>query len=270
MDSSKVRKRRWSGSIALAALSFVVLSGCFPLVDLAQEQRVGGHTLSGGQVGGLPEDALVLEGDGSQVQGEISQHGTETAYFHITERSAVALGAYSPVGEDLQMRLVGGEVDVYLDDGLPVLEAFSFSERLTWLDPTIAEVLDPGTYRVDLTVYQARAADFVLELRTSTQIVTSGETVDLSWGGHDSRVLIASLDTGDEVLRTLNSSGDPMVWVSMPGSSVREYNDDGGDGFESLVDFGSDAFDEFGAVDVVVIVRSHEHAQSGSTQLSLQ
>lgn len=264
MNAGMVGKRRWFAAVSLAVATVTALSGCFLVNDDSDDD--GSST---GLVG-IPEGSLVLEGNGSQVNGTLEPETPESVFFELSERSAVALGAYSPSGGDLQLRLLGDDVDVYIDDAIPALEAFSFNNRFGMLDPTIGEVLDPGTYQVDVTALGSTDAEFVLELRTGTQTLTSGEAISVSWQDQNPALVIVSLDSGGEVLETSDSTGDPKIWASAPGSSVREYDDDGGDGVEARIDFSDAPFGGDVTGDILLIVRDWDADTSGSTELALQ
>lgn len=153
---------------------------------------------------------------------------------------------------------------------LVLLKAFSFTDELFFLDPTLGAVLDAGTYEIELQEYQGREFDFIVELRTSTQVINPGESVDFSWGDNESQLFIASLETGNEVLETSNSTGDPAFWFTMHNSSRIYFNDDGAGIPEARIDFGDEQYDEFGVVDAVVVISSYNRSDPGSSTVTLR
>ncbi|WP_293699355.1 hypothetical protein [uncultured Agrococcus sp.] len=272
MMSSKVRTRRSVALAAIATASLFVLSGCFPLVHWAEHaQGIPDESSPDNDAPDTaPDGAEMLEANGQSATGRVPADGAETVHFQLTERSAVVLGAYSPDGGDLQMSLEGEGVSEFVDDAFPNIEAFSFNQELGSFDPTIAHVLEAGTYQVDLTTYSSASADFVLELRTGTQTISPGDELSVDWEADQAAILIVDLQTGSEVLETSNASGDPKVWVSIPSMGLRDYDDDGGESLNALVEFSDSRFGGGDATEAVVIVRDYDPSSSGSAQVSLR
>ena len=272
MKSSTTRIRRRVTLMAVATGSLFALSGCFPLVHFAEQAQGGPQDPppAGETAEDVPEGAAMLEANEGAITGNISDGGEETVYFELSERSAVVLGAYSPDGGDLQMSLEGEGVSEFVDDAFPMFEAFSFNHQLSGLDPTIAHVLEAGTYQVDLTTYGGGSADYVLELRASTETISPGDETSVEWTADQAAVLIVDLETGTEVLETSSSSSDPKVWVAIPEMGLRDYDDDGGGSLEALVDFSDTHFGGGSATEAVIIVRDYSPTTDGSTQLTLR
>ena len=268
--SSKVRTRRSVALAAIATASLFVLSGCFPLVHWAENSQRAADAPDNEAPDTVPEGAEMLEANGESLTGQIPADGAETLYFELTERSAVVLGAYSPGGGDLQMSLEGEGVSDEVDDAYPLFEAFSFSEDLGGLDPTMAHVLEAGTYQVDLTTYGGVAADFAIELRTGSQTISAGDDLSVEWEANQAAILIADLQSGSEVLETSDASGDPKVWVSIPSLGIRDYDDDGGESLNALVDFSDPRFGGGDATEAVVIVNDYVASSPGSAQVSMR
>lgn len=273
MRTASGAKRRWFSVAGLATVALVTLSGCFPLVYLA-EQRQGQSSETSADTGqnedsefSFPPGARVVEA-GGQITGRIDSDSTDSVHFQVSQRSAVAVAAFSQTG-DLKIHLTGEGVDVELDDATP-LRAFSFSDDLTSLDPTVAIVLEPGVYEVELSEYSGRSTDYVVELITGEDTISPGETLDVSWEANAPTLVIANLESGNEVLETADSSGDPRIWAAISGTTIRDDNDDA-NGMESRIDFSEDPFlGGYQGSEAVVVVRGYMLAQPGSTQLSLQ
>lgn len=273
MRTASGAKRRWFSVAGLATVALVTLSGCFPLVYLA-EQRQGQSSETSADTGqnedsefSFPPGARVVEA-GGQITGRVEQGSDDKVYFQVSQRSAIALAAFSPTG-DLRMHLTGEGVDVEIDDATPI-RAFSFSDDLSSIDPTVAIVLEAGVYEVVLSEYSGRSADYVVELVTGTASIARGETLGVSWEANAPALVIIDLESGNEVIETSNSSGDPRIWVAISGTTVRNDNDDA-NGIESRIDFSEEPFlGGYNDSEAIVVVRSYMLSQSGTTRLSLQ
>ncbi|MGC5617040.1 hypothetical protein [Georgenia sp. Z1491] len=167
-----------------------------------------------------------------ELTGEVPSGGAATVTLEVTERAAVAVGATSPDGGDLQLAISGGDVDAGIDDTYGYADIFSFDQGN--LDPAITQVLEPGSYTLELTEYGGDAAQYQLEVLSGTTVIPAGGTANLEITGQAATLAIGELATGNESIAT-NGEIDSVLWTFMPSSHTAYEDDDGGDGLNSLI-----------------------------------
>ncbi|SDS17645.1 hypothetical protein [Agrococcus carbonis] len=251
--------RRAVGALGVAAVTSLALAGCIPPPPAIPP--TGPTAVPSGPQQPLPSQGDARPGSApsvAQYEGRVEADGTATIELRISERAAVVLGATSPDGGDLRMRLVGDQVSEADDDSIGELDVFSF--QLTALDPA----LDPGTYTVELEEFAGDATDFELEILTGTTVVAPGETAAFAFEPGIPVVALVPLATGDErILAT--SDVDTRMWAFVPGADIRYDDDDSGGDLNPLIALAGEQ-----AQDVAVVVGAYFNDEAGDALLSVE
>ncbi|MGO1739817.1 MAG: hypothetical protein ACTHYM_12565 [Actinomycetaceae bacterium] len=204
-------------------------------------------------------------GDGAvnvsgELSGSVPADGAATVTLEVTERAAVAVGATSPDGGDLQMSIAGGDLDTGIDDTYGYADIFSFEQAS--LDPAITQVLEPGSYTIDITEYGGDAAQYQLEVLSGTAVIPAGGTANLEITGPQATLAIGELATGNESIAT-NGDIDSVLWTFIPSSHTAYEDDDSGDGLDSLITLPGET------VEPVVIAVAGWSGATGTTSVGL-
>ncbi|MBY5925388.1 MULTISPECIES: hypothetical protein [unclassified Halomonas] len=220
-----------TGSGTNSLLESVLMPGDYRVVVTGYGGESGAYALELDTTpfdGELKNDGELVPGE--SVQGMAGGMQPNTYTLTIEQASEVSIGVSSSAF-DTQLYLEGNGVALSDDDG-----GGGTNSR-------IDTVLEPGSYRVEVSSYSGSSAGTFLlessvnafdgELRNSGEL-QSGETVRGMLGSSGSNGYTFTLDEAAEVTLELNSSAfDALLGLS--GGSVDTSDDDGGSGTNSRI-----------------------------------
>lgn len=176
------------------------------------------------------DGAVTVTGD---LTGTVPADGAATITLEVTERAAVAVGATSEDGGDLELYITGGGIDEGIDDSHGYADVFSFDQ--SGLDPALTHVLEPGSYQIDITEYGGDENAYTLEVLSGTQVVNPGDSVDVSVPADGAaQLFISELSSGSETFQTSGST-DTKLWVFTPSDHTSFEDDDSGDSLNAAI-----------------------------------
>ncbi|MGY3127739.1 hypothetical protein ACVWW9_001238 [Agrococcus sp. UYP33] len=195
-------------------------------------------------------------------EGFIAAGGTTEIELDVADRSAVVLGAASTDGEDLTMRLVGGNADFENDDGASELDDFAFEMRSR--DPLIGAVLEPGSYTIELGEYSGDRTGFQLQVLTGSTVVGVGESASLEVAPGAPAVFIARVTTGQESIRA-EADFDSVLWGRSSADASSLMDDDSGGDSNPLITLN-------GTVDgdLVMVAAAYDRDEGGMVLVSVE
>ncbi len=242
------RGKRAAGAAAAMAVATIGLAGCIPGPPPVPQPTPA---------------APVVQGDAaaSEVRaGRIASDSTTVVDLDVAERSAVVIGATSPDGDDLTLRLTGGSVELEADDAHGEPDGFAF--ELSSRDPVLGAVLEPGAYALEIAEYGGASTSFELQVLMGTTTVAPGESAAMTFA--PGAPGIAIVPAGSSAIAA-TSPHDTVLWARAAAADETFDDDDGGGDRNPRIELASSA-----AEGLAVVLTGYARDASGSAELSVE